>query len=178
MKPTTIYEDEDYRRMNLTTAAELIMMNVLTPGAVVFELNAEDFEHHTQAYELIEQQIGPFKNKGGRPIFKYGRDRANRMLLEVMFKYKDDTEKALTKGLTVGEFVFKAAPVAKTEGNQSEQAKLCEIHLSQLPYHVDDTTLVQGICNSMAYFGKVMQIVKLTDHDWFEGEVKISLNLT
>ncbi|ORX44408.1 hypothetical protein DM01DRAFT_1340380 [Hesseltinella vesiculosa] len=42
MELKTIYEDDNYRKINLTTTAEMLMMNALTPGAVVFELNTND----------------------------------------------------------------------------------------------------------------------------------------
>ena len=175
LEAKVVWQKEDYRQIHLINTAATILKGELTPGAVVFDLNAKDFQKHTQAYALIEEQVGPFKQRGACPIFKYGRNSETNMTLEVSFLHEEDAKKAVEKGVIVNNLLYKGARV----GSQDQETRTtCDVTLSQLPYDRSINDFVTGVRNSLRHFGKVIRIVQLTDEGYFEGQAKVTFDTT
>ncbi|ORX46350.1 hypothetical protein DM01DRAFT_1275115, partial [Hesseltinella vesiculosa] len=172
LEHSIIFETPDIQQKWLTQRAAAIIQNSLHPDTVLFELRANDFEHYTDAYRLLIEKIGPLKGNGARPISRFGNALKPELIIETKFETPELNKKAVTEGFQHKGVLYKAVPAgSKTEGN-----RLQTVTLSQLPYDISDEEIVNGLRNSMRYFGKVLRVTKFTDHGWFEGEAKVSLD--
>lgn len=74
-----LYEHEDLKAEEvLTRKAAAILQNALTPGSVLFTFPNKTFDHRTEAYHLIKEQVSPLVQF--RPLSLYNQ-KSNRDLL-------------------------------------------------------------------------------------------------
>ena len=67
-------------------------------------------------------------------------------------------------------------PATQGPESQTSDTKICEITISQLQAKATDEEMIDGLRNSMRFFGNVVKIVKYTRRGWFEGNAKVFLD--
>ena len=100
LEHVVIYETPDIQQKWLTQRAAAILQNTLRPDTVVFEFQAKDFAHHTDAYKLLVQKLGPLEGNGARPISRFGNSNRPELIIEVKFEEDATNVKAVTEGFT------------------------------------------------------------------------------
>ncbi|ORX57672.1 hypothetical protein DM01DRAFT_1334270 [Hesseltinella vesiculosa] len=144
-----IFETKDIQQKWLVQKAAAIIQNTLLPDTVIFEFQAKDFDHYTDAYGLLVKKIGPLAGNGARPISRYGSAPRQELIIEAKFEDASNNIKAVKEGFTHQGVVYKAVPAnSNQEGN-----RLQVVSLSQLPPYLSNEELVEGLCTSLRYFG-------------------------
>ncbi|KAG1393671.1 hypothetical protein G6F60_011347 [Rhizopus arrhizus] len=109
MTAHTIYEDDDISKFILAQKAQSIVQQALAPGSVLFSLPSQLFDHYTDAYKLIEEQLG--EAMGFHNISRFDvRSNSKDLLIEVKFTLASSVQKALTVGFNYKNLNFKGAP--------------------------------------------------------------------
>jgi hypothetical protein len=106
--------------------AAAIIEQALHPDTVLFTFQAAFFQDRSEAYALIEREIG--EAKGFRPISMYGNQRHQELIIEAKFCEEDDAKKAIEEGLTHEGIQYIGSPFKDGAEN-----KLIRIGLSHLP---------------------------------------------
>lgn len=78
--PEVLYEHEDLKAEVLTRKAAAILQNALTPGSVLFTFPNKTFDHRTEAYHLIKEQVFPLVQF--RPLSLYNQEGIRDLLLD------------------------------------------------------------------------------------------------
>ncbi|ORX42717.1 hypothetical protein DM01DRAFT_1274772, partial [Hesseltinella vesiculosa] len=165
-----LYEDPSLAERMRRYKAEKLVQEALDPRCVLFELPTKFFDRITQVYDLIEKEIGP--TLGITPIQQDARKR-DCVLLEVLFQKEEHTLKALRQGMKVEGLTHFASPAAN-EG-LSIPMKMVRVNFSRTPKGSDEEIL-NGLKESCAVYGEVVQISKITRGGFFEGQTSVLLD--
>lgn len=164
-----VYRDPLYLahiRLKKITAA--VKQN-LTRGSVIFYFASNMFVCRTEAYRLIEKQVGPFT--GVRCLSQYGAGTNNDLILEVLFETDDIKEKACESGVTVG-----VRTVLGTPTFAFDDVELVEIKLNLLRI-VEGEDFHNDLMESLKYYGEVLQVVEHRYNGFFEGDMTVLLDV-
>ncbi|KAI8078923.1 uncharacterized protein BX664DRAFT_287132, partial [Halteromyces radiatus] len=166
----TLYEDEQLKDQIRIHRAEQIIQQTLEEEAVLFELPKREFTTLTEAYTLIQDQIGIID--GVTPLNRFGSNTRGNLLLEVTFVESQHASDAIEKGITINEVNYRASP---TRLNGSTQPpRMTRVFLNYVPKK--QSVLKEGILESMKFYGKVCEIKKMMNGNFFEGQVSILLD--
>ncbi|KAG2193793.1 hypothetical protein INT47_009935 [Mucor saturninus] len=168
---TVIYQHVDLEIQILARKAAAIVRLALTPGSVLFSFPDRLFKVRGEAYTAIEASCG--KIAGVRPISMYGGKSTGDLLVEVKFSSPESTTKAVSTGVMVGEFCFKAS--SSQDGMSNSNLVHVKLSMLRIP---DEETFAADLKRSLKYYGKVYQIKKFTYHGFFEGEVSVLLDVS
>lgn len=166
----TIWEEPDIADKIIARKAAAILQCATYTEAVYFEFRKQDFDHYTDAYRLIEKELG--RLKGVRRVTRYSHQTTTTLMVEVQFMYPADRKTAITKGLTFNNIQYRGTPA-----NDGLTDKLVRVSLSQLPYFLPDDVLVKDLLAGLRRYGKVCQLKKITNRGYFEGDVIALLDI-
>jgi hypothetical protein len=173
---TILYEDKDFQEQLLIQKAIAIAQGTLYNGSVLFSFDGDaGFEHRTEAYQLIQSQIGKIINV--RPISRMGNQRGSNLILEVQFDDPADKLKAITTGVNHREKCYKGTP----SNNRTASEYMVRLQLSNVPWstQMTDELFVEEMTKSLSHYGRVCQLRKHTcKGDFFEGEVSVMIDVT
>jgi hypothetical protein len=79
-----LYEDEKLADQLRAQKAATIIQQALHPNTVLFTFNSDVFKDRTEAYAVIEKEIG--FAKGFRPISLYGNQKRHELIVETKFR--------------------------------------------------------------------------------------------
>ena len=167
-----LYEDPDIKSNLLANKVFSVLQNALSPGSVLFSFPAKLFEHRSDAYRLVLEQIGPVVGDEFKPISQFGNRLKNELLFSVVFRVSEHTEMALSTGVTYEGVVYKGTPY-----NDGLKSKLVRVHM-HLPMTEEEDDLKTSLLKSMAHYGKVCDIRKYKSRGFYEGQVSVLLDLT
>jgi hypothetical protein len=167
----TIWEEETIAQKIMAQRATAMIQNTLFMETVLFSFKASDFQHHTEAYKLVNDNVGEIIS--GIPITKYGNPQRNELIIEVKFCNPTDGTKAVKEGFVFKDILYKGVPA-----NDGANDKLVRLSLSQLPFFVSRQELSDGLRQSLGRFGKVCQVKRLTNRGYFEGEAVVILDIS
>jgi hypothetical protein len=169
-RSVSIFEAAGFMEEKRANKAALILKRALHPDTVLFEFNANTLEKE-EAYGIITQQVG--RTHGFRPISDFRPGNRGNLLIEAKFIDKQDAGKACQDGVTHEGVQYRATP--SIEGAEKNFAR---VNMSHLPL-TSREELSQGLCQSMARYGKVCQIIiYTTDGGYFEGDATVVLDCT
>jgi hypothetical protein len=97
----------------------------LHPNTVLFTFNSDVFQDRTEAYAVIEKEIG--FAKGFRPINLYGNQKRHELIIEAKFRMESDAHKAIKLGFTHKGIQYRGSP-----SNDGAENKLVRVPLSHL----------------------------------------------
>ncbi|KAG1049516.1 hypothetical protein G6F43_008161 [Rhizopus delemar] len=144
-----IYEISDISRPLIAQKAQSIIQQTLAPGSVLFSFPTSLFDHYTQAYKCIEDQIGAVH--GFRNISKYDHRRNHKeLLIEAKFREAVNTDKANNLGITHKNVVIKEA---SSKGDQPKN--LIRVH-----------------------YGRVCKIKQFFCGGYFEGKLSVLMDVS
>ncbi|KAG1644893.1 hypothetical protein G6F44_002369 [Rhizopus delemar] len=166
-----IYEIPDISRLLIAQKAQSIVQQTLTPGSVLFSFPTSLFDHYTQAYKCIEDQIGAVH--GFRNVSKYDHRRNHKeLLVETKFREAVNTDKAINLGITHKNVVIKAAP---SKGNQPKNLIRVQMDLLHIP---DEDKLLEELLLSLRHYGRVCQIKQFFYGGYFEGKLSVLMDVS
>ena len=167
-KAETLYEDEDITDQLRAQKAAAIIQQALHPDTVLFTFADDVFTERTDAYRIIEKEIGEVT--GFRPISLYGNSSRKELIIEAKFKNDEDGKKAISDGFSHKGIQYHGTPSADGAEN-----KMIKINLSHLPLE-DPEDLRIGLMNSLSEYGRVVQIKRYTTSGYFEGEAMVLID--
>ena len=167
---TTLYKQEGLDDQMQTYRAERIMQRALDPRSVLLELPTRSFKDLIDMYSYIQGKLGNIV--GVTPVQEDFRRRET-ALLNVVFRDTEATQAALQKGIEVDGITIKATAGIAESGTPM---KLTRVYLSRIPIAADDQELMVGLCESMAVYGKVVEIKKIHRMGFFEGQASVLLD--
>ena len=167
--PHLLYEDPDIRSHRMAQQVFAVLQNTLSPGSVLFEFPGNLFNHRSDAYRLVIDQIGPVVG-GFRPVSMYGNKLKNQLLFSAIFRVPEDSLKAIAEGVVYNNVQYKG--VAYKDGVKNG---LVRVHLN---LHVADEEdeMVEKLRLSLRHYGKVCDIKSYKCHGFFEGQVSALLD--
>jgi hypothetical protein len=172
---TTLYEDEDLQDQLVLQRAAAIAQDALHNDSVLFTFHEADFEHRSEAYSLIQDQIGVINNV--RPISQMGFQQRSDLILEVQFAKIEGRIKAINEGVTFKDKCYKGT----SSNSKSSLENIVRVQLSNVPWNTGLTTsdFVSNMKLSLSHFGRVCQLRKHTcTGGFFEGDVSVLLDIT
>jgi hypothetical protein len=131
----TIWEEETIAQKIMAQRATAMIQNTLFMETVLFSFKASDFQHHTEAYKLVNDNVGEIIS--GRPITKYGNPQRNELIIEVKFCDPTNGTKAVKEGFVFKDILYKGVPA-----NDGANDKLVRLSLSQLLFFVSRQELM------------------------------------
>lgn len=141
----TLFEDADFSKQLLARKAAAIIRQALSPDSVLFSFPLMLFDHRTDAYKEIQDQIGPFASV--RPLSNYDARARKDLLIAVKFIDEAHTKIAIESGITVQDVVYKASPT--TTGAENPLVR-CQISLL---HNADDSNLKDELLSSLNIMG-------------------------
>jgi hypothetical protein len=166
-----IYEIPDISRLLIAQKAQSIVQQTLTPGSVLFSFPTSLFDHYTQAYKCIEDQIGAVH--GFRNISKYDHRRNHKeLLIEAKFREAVNTDKAINLGITHKNVMIKAAP---SKGDQPKNLVRVQMDLLHIP---EEDKLLEELLLSLRHYGRVCQIKQFFCGGYFEGKLSVLMDVS
>ncbi|KAI7861216.1 hypothetical protein K492DRAFT_139321, partial [Lichtheimia hyalospora FSU 10163] len=123
------------------------------------------FTHHTEAYKIIADQIGPLASV--RPLSNFDVRARRDLLISVTFTCPEHTTAAIESGVTIDDVLYTGTPT--TSGSENP---LMRIQLNLL-HNADDRTLKEELLSSLRFYGKVYQIRRTLCNGFFEGQLTI-----
>ena len=169
---TTVFKEAGLDEQMQAYRAERIMQRALDPRTVLLEMPTRPFKDLLDMYMFIQGKLGNLA--GVTPVQEDFR-RRDTTLLNVVFKDPEATRAALEKGIEVDGLTIKAT-AGKTDLGMP--MKLTRVHLSRIPIAADDQELMVGLCESMAVYGRVMEVKKVHRMGFFEGQASVLLDLS
>lgn len=163
-----IYELPEFTQQQLARKAASIIRQALSPESVLFSFPLNVFEHRTDAYQLIIDQIGPLKSI--RPLSNYEVRARRDLLIAAKFTCPEHTHAAINSGVVVDDIVYKASPTISGAENPLVRVQINLLH------NADDDDLEKGLLRSLKYYGKVYQIRRTLCNGFFEGQLTVVLD--
>ncbi|KAI7874377.1 hypothetical protein K492DRAFT_137947, partial [Lichtheimia hyalospora FSU 10163] len=163
-----LYEHPDFTRQLLSRKAAAIVRQALTPQSVLFSLPTMAFEKRSQAYNIIESQIG--RVQGFRPLNEYDPRSRRDLLIETKFIDPECAQKAIEEGVTVDDVIYKASPSIAGSENP-----LIRVQLNLL-YIDTDEAIRNGLLSSLRYYGQVYQIKRILCDGYYEGQLTVTID--
>lgn len=166
-----MFEDPEISEYLRHQRALSIVKTAIQPGAVIFSLPRKEFTHQSVAYRMIIDQIGPVVGNYFNPLSLRGKRSLNDLVFYTKFRDDQATQVALSKGLLVNDIQYKAIPYKdKTSSNDHVRVNLT------LDIVDEEEVLLSKLKSSMANYGKVLQIKRLLNHGFFEGEISVLID--
>jgi hypothetical protein len=170
-KVDIMFEDPEISEYLRHQRALSIVKTAIQPGAVIFCLPSSQFTHQSEAYKLVIDQIGPVVGNYFNPLSLRGNRSRNDLVFYTKFREDDATQFALSEGLLVKDIQYKAIPYKdKTTSNDHVRVNIT------LDFVDEDAELLANLRSSMANYGKVLQVKRLLNHGFFEGEISVLLD--
>ncbi|KAI8084430.1 uncharacterized protein BX664DRAFT_330489, partial [Halteromyces radiatus] len=166
---TTLWEEDDISQKMIARKAAAILQCATYTEAVYFELRKQDFDHYTEAFDLVAKEVG--RLKGARRVTRYSYQTSTTLLIEVQFVHPADRKKAIQQGVVCNNILYKGTPA-----NEGTSDQLVRLTLSQLPYFLPDDVLCKELLDGLRRYGKVCQIKKITNRGYFEGDALVLLD--
>lgn len=168
-----VFEDSEITDYLRTQRVTSIVQAALQPESILFSLPDAAFDKHTDAYQLIVSQLGPVVGNSFIPISVRGFQSrsAHDLVFSTIFCKAEDTQKAITEGITIDGIVYKGIPYK----DRSAANDYIRVYLTLVRQENNVATLVQKLKASMSMYGKVLQIKMLLRDGFFEGEVSVVL---
>ncbi|KAG1122199.1 hypothetical protein G6F42_011703 [Rhizopus arrhizus] len=164
-----LYEDDDFKGQILASKAMAIVQQALTSGSVLFSFRKGLFGDRVDAYKTIQQQVSPLVEF--RPLSVYDDRNDGSLLIEAKFEEVEAASKALNTGVTVNGVVYKA--VLAKETREFGELKHVQFTLMRI---VREPTFLVDLMDSLAYYGKVLQVKQFTRGGFFEGKFSVMLD--
>ena len=164
-----LYEDDDLKGQILASKAMAIVQQALTSGSVLFSFRKGLFGDRVDAYKTIQQQVSPLVEF--RPLSVYDDRNDGSLLIEAKFEEVEAASKALNTGVTVNGVVYKA--VLAKETREFGELKHVQFTLMRI---VREPTFLVDLMDSLAYYGKVLQVKQFTRGGFFEGKFSVMLD--
>lgn len=168
----SLYEDTDIKHHLLAQKVYSVMQNALSPGSVLFSFPGNLFDHRSDAYQLVLDQIGPVVGGDFKPVSQFGNRIKNELLFSVVFRDSEHAEKAISSGVSYNEVVYKGTPF-----KDGVQSRLVRVHM-HLPVTEEEDILTEYLLKSMGHYGKVCDVKKYKSRGFYEGQVSVLLDLT
>ncbi|KAI7873376.1 hypothetical protein K492DRAFT_170167, partial [Lichtheimia hyalospora FSU 10163] len=168
MSTDLFYEHQDFTKQLLSRKAAAIVRQALTPDSVLFSFPSTLFTRRSQAYKIIESQIGPVE--GFRPLSAYDVRTRRDLLIEAKFIDPTHATLAIENGITVDDVIYNAAPSVTGAENPLIRVQLNLLHISK------DSSLLKGLLSSLRYYGQVYQIRRVLCDGYFEGQLTITID--
>lgn len=168
MSTDLFYEHPDFTKQLLSRKAAAIVRQALTPDSVLFSFPMTLFTRRSQAYKIIESQIGPVE--GFRPLSAYDVRTRRDLLIEAKFVDPSHATLAIENGIIVDDVVYNAAPSVAGAENPLIRVQLNLLHISK------DSSLLKGLLSSLRYYGQVYQIRRVLCDGYFEGQLTITID--
>lgn len=170
-KVDIMFEDPEISEYLRHQRALSIVKTAIQPGAVIFSLPSSQFTHQSAAYKLVIDQIGPVVGNYFNPLSLRGNRSRNDLVFYTKFREDKATQLALSEGLLVNDIQYKAIPYKdKTTSNDHVRVNIT------LDFVDEDEELLAKLQSSMANYGRVLQVKRLLNHGFFEGEISVLLN--
>lgn len=166
-----LYENPDHAALMECCIAFRFLDTPLTPGSVIFKLPKKLFANRTDAYKLIENEIGPVANK----IFIPLSDRytsTDFLIINTKFCTEEATKKAVSTGLKIEGKQYTAL-LYKDKLQLNDVTKM---EISCVPIEEDDNVLVEKLTSALCNYGKVMLITRNSCNGYFDGNVTVDLD--
>lgn len=167
-----LYEDADIKSHLLAQKVFSVLQNALSPGSVLFSFPGNLFEHRSDAYQLVLDQIGPVVGGDFKPVSQFGNRIKNELLFSVVFRLPEHTELAISSGVVYKEVSYKGTPF-----KDGVQSRLVRVHM-HLPVTEEEDVLQNYLLQSMGHYGKVCDIKKYRSRGFYEGQISVLLDLT
>ncbi|ORX41824.1 hypothetical protein DM01DRAFT_1274501, partial [Hesseltinella vesiculosa] len=164
-----LYEEPDLMARKTISDAERILEAALDPDNVLLTLPTRFFENVVQVYKVVQDKLGPVV--GISPV-QGDFQKKDLVMLDIKFQNSADSRKAIEIGITIEGMTFKATPASAGGKNPP---KMVRLYISRVP-KVEDQELIEGLKDSCANYGQVMQISKYTRGGFFEGEVSVMVD--
>lgn len=164
-----LYEDDDLKGQILASKAMAILQQALTSGSVLFSFRKGLFGDRIDAYKTIQTQISSLVEF--RPLSVYDNRNDGSLLLEAKFDQVEDANKAMTDGINIDGVVYKA--VLAKETREFGELKYVQFTLMRI---VREPTFLVDLMESLAYYGKVLQVKHFTRGGFFEGKFSVMLD--
>ncbi|CDH61037.1 hypothetical protein RO3G_01611 [Lichtheimia corymbifera JMRC:FSU:9682] len=168
MSSDTLFELPEFTQQQLARKAANIIRQALTPNTVLFSIPVTALPHHTEAYKLLADQIGPMASV--RLLSNYDVRTSKDFLIAAKFKQTEHTKAAMESGVTIDDIVYKASPTAAGAENPLIRVQLNLLH------NADDDEIKDGLLTSLRYYGKVYQIRRILCNGYFEGQLTVILD--
>lgn len=144
----------------------------LSAKSVIFEFPPFLFEHRTDAYKIILEQLGPVVGNGFNPISRKGTCSSGNLIISTEFKNPHVTAKAIEEGVLVDGVKYKATPFKR---NAARFNSLIRVNFTIQIFEEDDV-LLSNLLSSLSNYGKVYQIKKILCRNFFEGQLSVLLD--
>jgi len=164
-----MYEDDDLKSQILANKAMAIVQQALTSGSVLFSFRKGIFGDRVDAYKAIQVQVSPLVEF--RPLSVYDEKNDGSLLIEAKFEEVEDAHKALNAGVTVDGVVYKA--VHAKECKEFGELKHVQFTLMRI---VKEPTFLIDLMDSLAHYGRVLQVKQFTRGGFFEGKFSVMLD--
>ncbi|CDH60002.1 predicted protein [Lichtheimia corymbifera JMRC:FSU:9682] len=99
MSSDTLFELPEFTQQQLARKAANIIRQALTPNTVLFSIPVTALPHHTEAYKLLADQIGPMASV--RLLSNYDVRTSKDFLIAAKFKQTEHTKAAMESGVTI-----------------------------------------------------------------------------
>lgn len=172
---SVLYEDPEIAAYTRSQQVNSILQTSLAPKAVVFDFPASIFSHHTDAYKIIEEQLGPVHCNGFNPISRRDPRQSGNLIISTEFEDTMTIAKAISSGVVVDDIQYRATAYKDTG---SDDTSLTRVNISVYRLEGGDDVLLAGLLASLLYYGKVHQIKKVLCRNYFEGEISVLLDRT
>ncbi|OAD04160.1 CCHC-type zinc finger transcription factor [Mucor lusitanicus CBS 277.49] len=166
---SVLYEDDDLKGQILASKAMAIVQQALTSGSVLFSFRKGIFGDRVDAYKAIQVQVSPLVEF--RPLSVYDEKNDGSLLIEAKFEEVEDAHKALNTGVTVDGVVYKA--VHAKECKEFGELKHVQFTLMRI---VKEPTFLIDLMDSLAHYGRVLQVKQFTRGGFFEGKFSVMLD--
>ncbi|KAI8087070.1 hypothetical protein BDF21DRAFT_335784 [Thamnidium elegans] len=162
---SVLFEDPDIAAYTRSQQVNSILQTSLAPKAVVFEFPASIFSHHTDAYKIIEEQLGPVHCNGFNPISRRDPRPSGNLIISTEFEDTMTIAKAISTGVVIDNIQYRAIAYKDTG---SDNTSLTRVNLSVYRLEGGNDVLLSGLLASLRYYGKVRQIKKVLCRNYFE----------
>ncbi|CAO3645532.1 unnamed protein product [Mucor hiemalis] len=159
-----MFQHEDLRQQELARRANAIVEQALTPGSVLFSFPAGTFASRTEAYNIIEANIGV--TDGFRCLNLYQRKFTGGLLIEAKFVSPLDATKAVVSGFAHKGKVFRGA--LSEDKSIREGMVHVKLNLLRIPDKATFLADLQSLCAFM--------VKRYTCGGYFEGQVSVILD--
>ncbi|KAI7873558.1 hypothetical protein K492DRAFT_115984, partial [Lichtheimia hyalospora FSU 10163] len=168
MSSDILFELPEFSQQQLARKAAAIIRQALSPDTVLFSFPRLSFSHHTEAYKLIVDQIGPLASV--RPLSNYDVRARRDLLIAAKFTCTEHTTAAIDSGVSIDNVIYKASPTSSGIENPLMRVQLNLLH------NADDRYIKDDLLSSLRYYGKVYQIRRVLCNGYFEGQLTVTLD--
>jgi hypothetical protein len=171
METVMIYEIPDMTARMRIHRAEAILQLPLHNNTVLFEFPTAAFPVKEDAITHLGKEIGTML--GARTINAPTGRNNGKFIIEARFAQEQDTDKAISTGVTIDDIQYKAILSRSQEGTLPNMVR---VHVGGIPFEATDD-LINHIQSSMGTYGKVCQILISQQRHTFMGQISVLLDI-